>query len=197
MRILLDHNLPRQLAKAPPDSEVATARSQGWDDLENGELLKAAEEKGFEVFLTGDKNLGYQQNLKGRRLAVIVVPVTNRPQLEPYYPQIREAVRNPHAFKAWSGKSKVVDDHGRPLVVYHGTDASFEAFDPDRVGSSSTKQMDKIQGVLWFAQTPEGRSYFSGRDGPGANVIPVFCHFRIHAWLLWQKMREHATSISS
>ena len=46
----------------------------GWHELENGDLLKAAEQGGFEVMVTGDKNLSYQQNLEGRKLALVVLP---------------------------------------------------------------------------------------------------------------------------
>jgi hypothetical protein len=58
----------------------------GWSRLANGELLQAAEQDGFDVFITGDKNLSYQQNLKGRKLSIVILPVTNRPQLVSYYP---------------------------------------------------------------------------------------------------------------
>lgn len=48
----------------------------GWQELENGDLLKAAEASGFDVLLTGDKNLSYQQNLTGRKFAVVVLETT-------------------------------------------------------------------------------------------------------------------------
>jgi hypothetical protein len=53
--------------------EVRTARQMGWQELENGDLLNAAESAGFELFLTGDKNLSYQQNLKGRKISLVVL----------------------------------------------------------------------------------------------------------------------------
>jgi hypothetical protein len=49
----------------------------GWAELENGELLAAAQREGFEVMVTGDQNLSYQQNLAGRTLAVIVLSTNN------------------------------------------------------------------------------------------------------------------------
>lgn len=52
---------------------MAEARSLGWDTLRNGELLLAAEAAGFDVFLTTDRNLRYQQNMTGRRLAIVVL----------------------------------------------------------------------------------------------------------------------------
>jgi hypothetical protein len=52
---------------------VTEARDRGWDRLVNGDLLDAAEAAGFEVFVTADKNLRYQQNLSARKLAIVVI----------------------------------------------------------------------------------------------------------------------------
>jgi hypothetical protein len=52
---------------------VTEARARGWDELENGALLNAAEAAGFDVLLTTDKNLSYQQNLSGRKIAIVVL----------------------------------------------------------------------------------------------------------------------------
>ena len=52
---------------------VKESKAQGWDTLTNGELLKVAEEAGFDVLLTTDKNLRFQQNLQGRNLAIVVL----------------------------------------------------------------------------------------------------------------------------
>ncbi|HEX2209473.1 MAG TPA: DUF5615 family PIN-like protein [Longimicrobium sp.] len=54
-RVLLDENLPRQLAGELPRHDVATVRTQGWTGVVNGDLLRLAEEAGFEVFVTGDR----------------------------------------------------------------------------------------------------------------------------------------------
>lgn len=56
--------------------EVSTARQMGWAELGNGELLRAGEGAGFQVMVTGDKNLAYQQNLEGRKLALVVLDTT-------------------------------------------------------------------------------------------------------------------------
>ncbi len=56
-----------------PGHAVATADEQGWSELTNGELLRVAEADGFEVMVSADQNLGYQQNLKDRRLAIVVL----------------------------------------------------------------------------------------------------------------------------
>lgn len=73
MLILFDHGTPRGLAAALGAHSVATAYSMGWDRLSNGDLLKAAEAKGFEVFITTDRRLQYQQNLKDRSISIIVL----------------------------------------------------------------------------------------------------------------------------
>lgn len=74
MRVLFDNNVPAPLRHCLKEHEVQTARELGWQELKNGELLREAEGRGFEVMLTGDKNLSYQQNLEGRRLSIVVLP---------------------------------------------------------------------------------------------------------------------------
>ena len=73
MRILFDNGTPRGIAAALLGHVVEEARSHGWDILRNGELLDAAEAAGFDVFLTTDRNLWYQQNLTGRTIAIVVL----------------------------------------------------------------------------------------------------------------------------
>ena len=73
MRVLLDQATPVQIRKFLIGHTVRTAAQQHWDTLKNGELLAVAEEAGFEVFLTTDKNMRYQQNLTGRTIAVVVI----------------------------------------------------------------------------------------------------------------------------
>ena len=73
MRVLFDNGVPRGVARALPGDAVEEARSRGWDRLTNGELLDAAEAAGFDVFVTTDRNLRYQQNLEGRRIAILVL----------------------------------------------------------------------------------------------------------------------------
>ena len=60
---------------------MTTAYEQGWSDLSNGELLKAAEEAGYHVFITTDQNLRYQQNLSERSLAIVVLLSTSWPRI--------------------------------------------------------------------------------------------------------------------
>ena len=73
MRILFDNGTPRGIAPALVGHTVEEARSLGWDTLRNGELLDAAEAAGFDLFLTTDRNLQYQQNLTGRKVAILVL----------------------------------------------------------------------------------------------------------------------------
>ncbi|MEP6671985.1 MAG: hypothetical protein ABJF10_22675 [Chthoniobacter sp.] len=75
--ILLDHCVPKPLRRWLPGEAVRTCHEEGWDTLLNGELLRAAEAAGFEIFITADKNLRYQQDLSSRRIAIIELP-TNR-----------------------------------------------------------------------------------------------------------------------
>jgi hypothetical protein len=71
--VLFDHGAPKGLARTLVGHTVHTARSRGWDALSNGELLDAAEEAGFDVLLTTDRRIRYQQNLKARRIALVVL----------------------------------------------------------------------------------------------------------------------------
>jgi len=71
--VLFDHGTPKGLARTLVGHTVHTAQSRGWDTLSNGELLNAAEEAGFDVLLTTDRRIRYQQNLKVRRIALVVL----------------------------------------------------------------------------------------------------------------------------
>ena len=73
MLILFDNNVPRGLALALAAHTVIEARERGWHLLKNGDLLQAAEDAAFDLFITSDKNIRYQQNLTNRKLAVVVL----------------------------------------------------------------------------------------------------------------------------
>ncbi len=73
MLILLDNNAPRGLARALTSHTVTEARERGWATLKNGDLLTVAEEAGFEVLVTSDRSIRYQQNLEGRKIALVVL----------------------------------------------------------------------------------------------------------------------------
>jgi hypothetical protein len=71
--ILLDNNAPRGLVRALTGHTVTEARERGWATLNNGELLSVAEQAGFDVLVTADRNIRYQQNLGSRKIAVVVL----------------------------------------------------------------------------------------------------------------------------
>ena len=73
MRVLMDEDMPRALKNNLTEHQVYTVQDMGWAGTKNGELVKRAD-KEFDVFLTADKNLRYQQNLKRFEIAIIVFP---------------------------------------------------------------------------------------------------------------------------
>ncbi len=75
MRVLFDNGTPRGVGPALLGHVVEEARAHGWDTLRNGDLLDAAEGAGFDVFVTTDRNIRYQQNLTGRNIAIVVLSV--------------------------------------------------------------------------------------------------------------------------
>ncbi len=97
MRVLFDHNLPHKLRTglaAPGQHEIVTTSYMGWAELKNGELLRAAEEHGLDVFVTGDKSLVDEQNLAGRRLAIVALSADNWPIIKDYVPRILSAIES-------------------------------------------------------------------------------------------------------
>lgn len=73
MLVLFDQSAPSPLRAHLKAHAVTEARDRGWDRLVNGDLLNVAEAAGFEVFVTADKNLRYQQNLTSRKIAIVVI----------------------------------------------------------------------------------------------------------------------------
>lgn len=73
MLILFDQGTPRGLIRALPSHTITTARSRGWDQLNNGALLYEAQEAGVDLLLTTDSRIRYQQNLTGRKIALVVL----------------------------------------------------------------------------------------------------------------------------
>jgi len=93
MYVLFDNGTPRTLARYLIDQHTVTeARARGWQELGNGELLKQAEAAGFDVLLTTDRNLSYQQNLAGRRIAVVVLGQGRWTLIKPYVANVVAAV---------------------------------------------------------------------------------------------------------
>jgi len=73
MRILFDHGTPKGLGRFLIGHSVTSARQMGWERLSNGNLLKAAEDAAFDLLLTTDQNIQYQQNITGRKIALVVL----------------------------------------------------------------------------------------------------------------------------
>ena len=92
MKILFDQGTPAPLRDLLPNHDVSTAYELGWATLKNGELLSAAESNGFEVFITTDTNLRYQQNLIQRKIAIVVLSTTSWPRIKPNTSEIITAV---------------------------------------------------------------------------------------------------------
>jgi hypothetical protein len=99
VRVLLDEQLPRQLVPHITGHEVRTVQQQGWAGLKNGELLKQAEATHFEIFLTSDQNLEFQQNLKraGLFVVILVAPSNALEDLIPLVPRALAAMVNAKA----------------------------------------------------------------------------------------------------
>ncbi len=96
MRILFDQGTPAplryHLRAHERGHEIKLAFEQGWSTLQNGELLNAAESGGFDVFITTDKNLRYQQNLAHRKIALIVLSAPSWPRVQNIAHQIAKAI---------------------------------------------------------------------------------------------------------
>jgi hypothetical protein len=89
MKIILDESTPQKLRLLIEGGhEVVTTWFQGWSGLKNGALLNAAEEAGFDLFITADQELSYQQNLTGRRIAVLVLSTNNWSVVKASMPEI-------------------------------------------------------------------------------------------------------------
>ena len=87
MRVLFDQGTPVPLRGFLTAHSVETAYEKGWSTFENGQLLTRAEEERFDVLITTDLNLKYQQNLEGRRIAIVVLTT-------PSWPRIRHAIES-------------------------------------------------------------------------------------------------------
>jgi hypothetical protein len=90
MLVLFDHVTPVGIVL--PGHTVERAKDRGWDTLANGELLTAAERAGFDVLLTADKSMRYQQKLRGRRIALVVLSTPRWPVVRLHLKRIAQAV---------------------------------------------------------------------------------------------------------
>ncbi len=96
MKLLLDECVPRKFRNMLPGHDCRTAPEEGLAGKKNGELLSRAEKSGFEVFLTIDRGLEYEQNLQGRNIAVILVrsKSSRLADLLPQSPEILRVLRS-------------------------------------------------------------------------------------------------------
>lgn len=92
MLVLFDHSTPSPLISFLIGHTVTEARDRGWDRLSNGDLLAEAERASFDVLLTADKNIRHQQNLSGRRLAIVVLSTPQWPVVRLHIERIAAAV---------------------------------------------------------------------------------------------------------
>ena len=92
MKVLLDEDLPHKLRQGLLNHDASTVAFVGWNGLKNGDLLRAAETADFEVFVTGDKKLRYQQNLKQRRIGIVLLSAQDWPTLKEKLAEIASAV---------------------------------------------------------------------------------------------------------
>jgi hypothetical protein len=102
VKVLLDENLDHALRRLLGRHEIFTVTYMGWTGLKNGELLRAAEDNGIDVLLTGDQSLKYEQNLIGRRLAIVALSAIKLPIIKNHLPEIIAAIDKaiPGSFQA-------------------------------------------------------------------------------------------------
>ena len=92
MKIIIDECVPHIVKKRLPNRQIKTVQEMGWAGVKNGELLKLVEDE-FDVFVTSDKNLRYQQNLRNRSIAVLLLPSNQLPIIRILLPQIDETLK--------------------------------------------------------------------------------------------------------
>jgi len=92
MKILFDNGTPRPIARSLVGHQVTLAQKIGWHELRNGELIRNAERAGYDVLLSTDKNIQYQQNLAGRKIAVVILRNQQWPIVKLHLAKIVSAV---------------------------------------------------------------------------------------------------------
>ena len=92
MKILFDQGTPAPLRRQLVGHQIDTAYEQGWSTLSNGDLIKAAEQAGYQLLITTDQNLRYQQKLTNRQIAILVLRSTSWPRIRLRVDEIRTAI---------------------------------------------------------------------------------------------------------
>lgn len=92
MRILLDHSVPRPLKVNLPGHDTDTAAERGWQELHNGELLDRAEADSYELLITADQQMPFQQNFTNRNIGVLILATNSWPELRQHLDEVNQAV---------------------------------------------------------------------------------------------------------
>jgi len=92
VKVLFDQGTPKPLRRSLRGHEIETAYERGWSTLANGELIAQAEAAGFDILVTTDRQLRYQQNLSQRQLAIVVLTTTQLPRIRAATSLIQEAL---------------------------------------------------------------------------------------------------------
>ena len=93
MKILFDQGTPVPLRKYLPSETIDTVYEKGWHTLQNGDLLLKAEQERYDVLVTTDGNLSYQQNLSGRKIGILVILSTSWPKIEKKVEEIQAILK--------------------------------------------------------------------------------------------------------
>jgi len=97
VKVLFDQNVPRPLAGFLAKHGVTRSAQLDWEELTNHDLIEAAASSDFDVLVTADRNLGRQQNLEERGLAIVVLPSGQWPEVKPHVPLITRTVDDAQA----------------------------------------------------------------------------------------------------
>lgn len=91
-KIILDENLPHDLRRLLADYNIITVAYMGWAGVKNGELLRKAEQEGFDILITSDQGFPHQQNMGRRKLAILLLPTPNWNAVKQNVHQIEAAI---------------------------------------------------------------------------------------------------------
>ncbi len=89
--VILDENLPVALRHSLKEFDVVTVYFKGWAGIQNGELIQLIDSQ-FDVFVTADSKLRYQQNLSGRRISIVEIPLIQKEDISRYIDRITSAI---------------------------------------------------------------------------------------------------------
>lgn len=141
MRILIDECLPRQLRewleRIGTFFEVSTVQAQGWANVKNGKLLRAADEAGFDVLVTADKNMHYQQNFDGLKISSVVIPTNRKRLVEKCVPALCQS------FEKLEPGQKVVMDLGQNEHAWESM--RLHAIEPDTHHTTHKFKLPKLE----------------------------------------------------